>query len=137
MDGEQSRENCLKDFHHPFRTKYQFDKRIDDFSLATIALQLYAIAIQPDLFSLSQNNSLLLTRDDYVNLSNSSMFSRLMKLICYEDFEKLISCASKAKLEGDYYYLFSTAGFDQWLVDAAAKSDGKIRLIGIDELTNV
>ena len=90
MDGEQSRENCLKDFHHPFRTKYQFDKRIDDFSLATIALQLYAIAIQPDLFSLSQNNSLLLTRDDYVNLSNSSMFSRLMKLICYEDFEKLL-----------------------------------------------
>ena len=57
--------------------------------------------------------------------------------ITHADFEKLISCASKAKLEGDYYYLFSTTGFDQWLVDAAAKSDGKIRLIGIDELTNV
>jgi hypothetical protein len=50
--------------------------------------------------------------------------------------DKLESCARLARLEGDYYYFFSTAGFDAWLTDASMKSSGKIRLIGIDELTN-
>ena len=58
------------------------------------------------------------------------------KQITHSDLENLEDLSKKAKLEGDYYYLFSTAGFDPWLVDAAMKSTGKLKLIGIDELTN-
>ena len=54
----------------------------------------------------------------------------------HDDLLGIESCAKKARLEGDYYYLFSTVGFDAWLQDAAMKPDSKIRLIGIDELTN-
>ncbi len=58
------------------------------------------------------------------------------KPITHADFDKLESCAKKARLEGDYYYLFSSAGFDPWILDASMKSSGNLRLIGIDELTN-
>ncbi|MBO4456834.1 MAG: ATP-binding protein [Butyrivibrio sp.] len=58
------------------------------------------------------------------------------KQATHEDLISIESCAKKARLEGDYYYLFSTVGFDAWLQDAAMRPDSKIRLIGIDELTN-
>ena len=56
--------------------------------------------------------------------------------ITHQDLENLYATAKKAKLEGDMIYLFSTSGFDAWLTDAAMKSSGKLKLIGIDELTN-
>lgn len=56
--------------------------------------------------------------------------------ITHEDLLKLEYCAKKARLEGDMIYLFSTAGFDEWLLDASLKPDSRLRLIGIDELTN-
>ncbi len=58
------------------------------------------------------------------------------KQITHQDLESLYATAKKAKLEGDIIYLFSTSGFDAWLTDAAMKSSGKLKLIGIDELTN-
>ena len=58
------------------------------------------------------------------------------KQATHADLMSLWSCAQKARLEGDYFYLFSTLGFDAWLTDAAMKPDSKLRLIGIDELTN-
>ena len=57
-------------------------------------------------------------------------------VVTHKDYEKLESCARLARLEGDYYYFFSTAGFDSWLINASMQSSGKVRLIGIDELTN-
>ncbi|MBO6242828.1 MAG: ATP-binding protein [Butyrivibrio sp.] len=57
-------------------------------------------------------------------------------LVTHKDYEKLESCARLARLEGDYYYFFSTAGFDAWLINASMQSNSKVRLIGIDELTN-
>ncbi len=56
--------------------------------------------------------------------------------ITHADFVSLESCARLARLEGDYFYLFSTAGFDPWIRNASMKSSGRIKLIGIDELTN-
>lgn len=58
------------------------------------------------------------------------------KTLTHADLEKLEYCAKKARLEGDVIYLFSTAGFDNWLLDAALKPGCKLKLIGIDELTN-
>lgn len=58
------------------------------------------------------------------------------KQLTHADLEKLLYCAKKARLEGDYLYLFSTVGFDEWLLDASLKPGSKLRLIGMDELTN-
>ena len=58
------------------------------------------------------------------------------KQMTHADLEKLEYCAKKARLEGDVFYLFSTGGFDDWLLDAALKPGCKLKLIGIDELTN-
>ena len=58
------------------------------------------------------------------------------RVVTHEDLQKLEYCAKKAKLEGDIIYLFSTTGFDDWLLDAALKPGSRLRLIGTDELTN-
>lgn len=57
--------------------------------------------------------------------------------IVHEDYEKLIFLSKKAKLDADYIYLFSAAGFDEWILDAAMRPESKLKLIGADELTNV
>ena len=54
----------------------------------------------------------------------------------HADLIKLHSDARKARLEGDVIYLFSTEGFDAWLIDAAKKTPESLKLIGIDELMN-
>lgn len=56
------------------------------------------------------------------------------KVMGKDDYEWLLSCASKAKVDADYVYLFSTSGFDDILRQEADKS-GKIRLIDLDELS--
>lgn len=56
--------------------------------------------------------------------------------VTHADLVALQTLAKKARLEGDIVYLFSTIGFDAWLIDAAMKPQSNIRLIGIDELTN-
>ena len=56
--------------------------------------------------------------------------------ITHQDLDNLAKISKKARLEGDYIYLFSTAGFDDWIIDASLKPDSKLKLIGIDELTN-
>ncbi len=58
------------------------------------------------------------------------------KMLTHEDLQKLEYVAKKARLEGDVFYLFSTGGFDEWLLDASLKPNSPIRLVGIDELTN-
>ena len=63
-------------------------------------------------------------------------FCAWQRVITHEDLQKLEYCAKKAKLDADLIYLFSTSGFDDWLLDAALKPGSKLRLIGIDELTN-
>ena len=57
-------------------------------------------------------------------------------MITHEDLIQLEYAAKKARLEGDVFYLFSTGGFDSWLLNASQKADSPLRLIGIDELTN-
>ncbi len=58
------------------------------------------------------------------------------KMLTHEDLVQLEYVAKKARLEGDVIYLFSTGGFDEWLLDASLKPDSPLRLIGMDELTN-
>ena len=49
MEGQQARELGSPDFRHPLRDENQFDSHIDDFAIASMALSLKAIALDPSL----------------------------------------------------------------------------------------
>lgn len=54
-------------------------------------------------------------------------------VMCYDDYEKLLFCAEKARLRADYVYLFSANGFDEKLsMDAEMKQN--MKLISMDEM---
>lgn len=73
MKGQKARELGSPDFRHPQRTEYDFDEHIDDFSLVSILLSLKAISVFPDfLESYGANDRLLLSKEDYMDIKNSS-----------------------------------------------------------------
>lgn len=65
MKGEKSRECGSPDYRHPLRTDNDFNERIDDFSIAVIALSLKAIALNPELKNISTTDTLLFTEPDF------------------------------------------------------------------------
>lgn len=51
----------------------------------------------------------------------------------YDDYEWLLFCLKKAKLQADYIYLFSSNRFDEKLrLEAAVKQN--LKLISLDEM---
>ena len=91
MKGQKARELGSPDFRHPQRTENDFDENIDDFSLATIAMQLAAIALEPGLLAVQDSDTLLLTEQDHRDLVNSANHLRLRALLHNADFERLYS----------------------------------------------
>ncbi|MGL4852918.1 MAG: protein kinase domain-containing protein, partial [Phocaeicola sp.] len=82
MKGQESAELSSPNFRHPLRTAQQFNEHIDDFSLASIALALKAIALDPYLYQLeSANDSLLFSSKDYSNIGESGVFQQLSSLL--------------------------------------------------------
>ena len=51
----------------------------------------------------------------------------------YDDYEWLLFCAEKAKLQADYVYLFSVQGFEEKLI-LEAKGKQRLKLISMDEM---
>ena len=49
----------------------------------------------------------------------------------YEDYEWLLFCTRKARLQADYVYLFSAVRFDGAL-QREAQQNGSLRLISLD-----
>ena len=90
MKGQKAREIGSPDYRHPLRTIDDFNEHIDDFSLATIAMQLYAISLQPDLLTAAQGDTLLLTETDYCDLSKCRMMSSLLSMVSDAEFAKLL-----------------------------------------------
>ena len=91
MKGQKARELGSPDFRHPQRTENDFDENIDDFSLAAIAMQLVAIALEPGLLAVQDSDTLLLTEQDHRDLVNSANHLRLRALLHNADFERLYS----------------------------------------------
>lgn len=86
MDGEKARELGSQDYRHPLRTADEFNEHMDDFSLASIALSLKAIALSPDLLEqYGSDDHLLFTESDYRDLSKSDAIAALQPLM--EDAE--------------------------------------------------
>ena len=91
MKGQKAREIGSPDYRHPARTIDDFNESIDDFSLATIAMQLYAIALQPELLTTTSGDTLLLCEKDYRYLEKSKTMTKLFSQIGSPEFEKLLA----------------------------------------------
>ena len=90
MKGGISPTLGTKDFCHPLRTVNDFDETIDDFSLASIALSLKALSLNPTLLKdFGASDRLIFSADDYRDLGNSKIIASLQTLFNDPDFLKL------------------------------------------------
>ena len=92
MKGQKSPTIGTKDFSHPLRTIDDFDETIDDFALASIALSLKAISLNPSLLDqYGASDRLLFSAADYLDLSKSKTFTALQGLLADEEAITLMS----------------------------------------------
>lgn len=92
MKGQKSPTIGTKDFSHPLRTIDDFDETIDDFALASIALSLKAISLNPSLLNTyGASDRLLFSAADYLDLSKSKTLTSLQGLLADEETKTLLS----------------------------------------------
>ena len=92
MKGQTSPTIGTKDFSHPLRTIDDFDETIDDFALASIALSLKAISLNPFLLDeYGASDRLLFSAADYLDLSKSKTMTALQGLLADEETKTLLS----------------------------------------------
>lgn len=92
MKGHKSPTIGTKDFSHPLRTIDDLDETIDDFALASIALSLKAISLNPSLLqTYGASDRLLFSAADYLDLSKSNTFTALQGLLADEEARTLMS----------------------------------------------
>ena len=92
MKGQKSPTVGTKDFSHPLRTTSDFDETIDDFALASIALSLKAISLNPSLLNeYGASDRLLFSSADYIDLSKSKTMTALQGLLADEETRILLS----------------------------------------------
>ena len=92
MKGQKSPAVGTKDFSHPLRTIDDFNETIDDFALASIALSLKAISLDPSLLhTYGASDRLLFSAADYIDLSKSKTFTALQGLLADEEARTLLS----------------------------------------------
>ncbi len=92
MQGEQAGELGSPDFRHPLRTAADFNEHIDDFSIATIALSLKAIALQPSLYDqFAASDRLLFAASNYMDLGKSALLPALCALTSDVELSALFS----------------------------------------------
>ena len=92
MKGQKSPTIGTKDFSHPLRNIDDFDETIDDFALASIALSLKAISLNPSLLNeYGASDRLLFSAADYLDLSKSKTMTALQDLLADEETRTLLS----------------------------------------------
>ena len=92
MEGQKARELGSPDFRHPLRDEHQFDSHIDDFAIASIALSLKAIALEPTLLEkYGAADCLLFSAEDYRNLGESNVLKALVSLSSDTTLASLLS----------------------------------------------
>ena len=81
MRGQKSRELGSVDYRHPLRTEDVFNGSIDDFSIASIALSLKAISLNPELlYDFGADDRLLFSASDYLNIGESKCMKAIQSL---------------------------------------------------------
>ena len=92
MEGQKARELGSPDFRHPLRDENLFDSHIDDFSIASMALSLKAIALDPTLLEkYGAADCLLFSAEDYRNLGESNVLKALVSLSSDTTLASLLS----------------------------------------------
>ncbi|MCF2602194.1 leucine-rich repeat protein [Parabacteroides distasonis] len=92
MQGEQAGELGSPDFRHPLRTAADFNEHLDDFSIASIALSLKAIALRPSLYNqFAASDRLLFSASDYLDLGKSALLPALCALTSDAELSALLS----------------------------------------------
>ena len=92
MKGQKSPTIGTKDFLHPLRTIDDFDETIDDFALASMALSLKAISLNPSLLDeYGASDRLLFSAADYLDLSKSKTMTALQGVLADEETKTLLS----------------------------------------------
>ena len=92
MEGQKARELGSPDFRHPLRDENQFDSHIDDFAIASMALSLKAIALDPSLLEkYGAADRLLFSAEDYRNLGESNALKALVSLSSDTTLASLLS----------------------------------------------
>ena len=92
MKGQKSPTIGTKDFSHPLRTIDDFDETIDDFALASMALSLKAISLNPSLLDeYGASDRLLFSAADYLDLSKSKTMTALQGLLADEEIKTLLA----------------------------------------------
>ena len=102
MKGQKSPTIGTKDFSHPLRTIDDFDETIDDFALASMALSLKAISLNPSLLDeYGASDRLLFSAADYLDLSKSKTMTALQGLLADEETKALLSMFLLASAKKD------------------------------------
>ena len=102
MEGQKARELGSPDFRHPLRDENQFDSHIDDFAIASIALSLKAIALEPTLLEkYGAADCLLFSAEDYRDLGESEVLKALASLSSDTTLASLLSAFLLASAKND------------------------------------
>ena len=114
MAGQSSPTLGTQDFRHPLRKAEDFDATIDDFALASIALSLKAITLDPDLLDrFGAPDRLLFSANDYLDLTTSDALSSIWQLAADQELSKLLSLFllvhAEQNLAATSFSLFSTS----------------------------
>lgn len=117
------------DFRHPLRTEALFNEHIDDFAIASIALSLKAIALQPSLYAqFATADRLLFSANDYLDLGRSAALQAILALASDAELSSLLSAfllaASKNSLGLLSYRLFALQEPDKAKVEVLRTNVG-------------
>ena len=92
LQDENANELGSTDFRHPLRTEATFNEHIDDFAIASIALSLKAISLQPSLYNqFATADRLLLSASDYRDIGKSAALQAILALSSDAELAKLFS----------------------------------------------
>jgi serine/threonine protein kinase len=110
MNGQKARELGSPDFRSPYRTKEDFSRDIDDFSIITILLSLCMIHINPKcLDKYGAQDRLVFSAKDYQDISHCKAYHSVSYLITNGTNYKLLlqlACENKSfSLSGKTYKL--------------------------------
>ena len=126
MEGQKARELGSPDFRHPLRDENQFDSHIDDFAIASIALSLKAITLDPSLLEkYGAADRLLFSAEDYRNLGESNVLKALVSLSSDTTLASLLSALRLASAKNDLsmlsFRLFSIAKPEKKQIELSTK----------------
>jgi Leucine-rich repeat (LRR) protein len=120
--GEKSQERGSDDYQHPSRNTTTFDRHIDDFSIAIIALSLAALCERPDLYAQhNQGQNLIFSRADFAQntLSRAKIWAGL-------NLPKPITELLKYTEQQNSYKLPMLSGY---LLELQEEADEKLRIV--------